>query len=86
MPGEGVEIGRLSAWVIHPLTQQFASMMLGVRRVGVTAAAGALQERGLISYHRGDLTVLDRAGLERAACSCYAVGEALYAQHLRASA
>ena len=91
------EIGpRLARWLLmsqdrahtdrFPMTQQFASMMLGVRRVGVTAAASALQERGLISYHRGDLTVLDRAGLERAACSCYAAGEALYAQHLRAPA
>ena len=91
------EIGpRLARWLLmsqdrahtdrFPMTQQFASMMLGVRRVGVTAAASALQERGLISYHRGDLTVLDRPGLEQAACSCYAAGEALYAQHLRTPA
>jgi hypothetical protein len=44
--------------------------MLGVRRVGVTMAAGELQRAGLISYHRGELTVVDRAGLERAACGC----------------
>ena len=56
--------------------------MLGVRRVGVTAAAGELQRAGLITYHRGELRVLDRAGLERAACSCYAADMATYRQHL----
>jgi hypothetical protein len=46
--------------------------MLGVRRVGVTVAASNLQRQGLIAYQRGELTVVDRAGLEMAACSCYA--------------
>ncbi len=54
------------------VTQEFLANMLGVRRVGVTAAAGALQRSGVIEYHRGELTVLNRAGLEAAACSCYA--------------
>jgi len=56
--------------------------MLGVRRVGVTVAAGDLQRRGLIHYHRGELTVVDRAGLEAAACSCYAADRHVYTQHL----
>jgi CRP-like cAMP-binding protein len=54
------------------VTHEFLAFMLGVRRVGVTTAAGALQRQGLIKYHRGELTVCDRAGLEAAACSCYA--------------
>lgn len=61
------------------VTQEFIALMLGVRRVGVTVAAGALQQRGLIAYHRGELTVLDRAALEAEACSCYAADKRLYA-------
>ena len=53
------------------VTQEFLAYMLGVRRVGITAAAGLFQRAGLIEYHRGELTVLDRGGLEAAACSCY---------------
>jgi len=47
--------------------------MLGVRREGITEAAGRLQEAGLIRYRRGHLAVLERAGLETRACECYAV-------------
>jgi CRP-like cAMP-binding protein len=61
------------------VTHEFLAYMLGVRRVGVTAAAGALQRSGLIEYHRGELAVLDRAGLEAAACSCYATDRQAYA-------
>ena len=53
------------------VTHEFLASMLGVRRVGITMAASALQRAGLISYHRGDVTVIDRLGLEGAACSCY---------------
>lgn len=60
------------------LTQEFLAHMLGVRRVGITAAASALQQSGLISYRRGDLYVLDRAGLEAAACTCYGVDQKIY--------
>ena len=55
------------------MTQELIANMLGVRREGVTEAAGHLQEAGLIQYHRGHITVLDRIGLERRTCECYAV-------------
>jgi len=55
------------------MTQELIANMLGVRREGVTAAAGRLQEQGLISYVRGRIQVLDRRGLEAAACECYKV-------------
>jgi CRP-like cAMP-binding protein len=61
------------------VTHDFLAYMLGVRRVGVTMAAGVLQERGLIAYHRGELVVLDRPGLEASACSCYAADQRGYA-------
>ena len=53
------------------VTQEFLALMLGVRRVGVTKAAGSLQEQQLIQYSRGNLTVLDRRGLKAASCGCY---------------
>lgn len=57
------------------LTQEFLAMMLGVQRTGVTAAAGALQRAGLIRYNRGNVTILDRLGLERGSCECYGVSK-----------
>jgi CRP-like cAMP-binding protein len=55
------------------MTQELIANMLGVRREGVTDAAGKLQKLGAISYSRGQITVLDRAQLERLSCECYAV-------------
>jgi len=75
--------GRLARWLLmtsdrvrsdkFELTQDFLSHMLGVRRVGVTEAASALQKQKLIEYSRGHITILDHAGLEAASCPCYAL-------------
>jgi CRP-like cAMP-binding protein len=75
--------GRLARWLLmtsdrvrsdqFELTQDFLSNMLGVRRVGVTEAASALQRQKLIEYSRGHITILDHAGLEAASCPCYAL-------------
>lgn len=83
---------RLARWLLMPhdrassdsflVTQESLGQTLGVRRVGVTIAAGALQTQGLITYSRGALTVLDRRGLEHAACSCYARDCGLYAKFM----
>ncbi|MES2823028.1 MAG: Crp/Fnr family transcriptional regulator [Pseudomonadota bacterium] len=62
------------------LTQEFMAEMLGVRRSGITVAAGALQERKLIRYSRGKIAILDRKGLEEASCECYATLIKNYAQ------
>jgi len=55
------------------MTHEFLSMMLGVRRSGVTVAAQSLQAAGLITYNHGTMTVRDREGLEAASCECYCV-------------
>jgi CRP-like cAMP-binding protein len=60
------------------LTQEFLGYMLGMRRVGITKAAGALQDKNLISYTRGIITILDRAGLEAASCACYRIDRDAY--------
>jgi CRP-like cAMP-binding protein len=55
------------------LTQEYLATMLGVRRPGVSVAAGALDQAGAIEYHRGRIRILDRSALESMACECYAV-------------
>lgn len=72
---------RSARWLLHvsdrvgsdafPLTQEFLSQMLGVRRPTVTAVAGELRAKGLISYHKGSVRVLNRRALEGVACGCY---------------
>jgi CRP-like cAMP-binding protein len=68
---------RAQAQGLH-LTHEFLARMLGVRREGISVAAGELQQRLLIRYHRGDIHVLDRAGLEQVACDCYAADRLAY--------
>ena len=83
---------RLARWLLmthdrtvgdsFPLTQEFLSRMLGVRRAGVSVAANNLRQDGLLDYRRGDIHVLDRAGLERASCECYEIVKQEYEQIL----
>lgn len=74
---------RLARWLLithdhakldsFPMTHEFLSGMLGSRRTDVTKAANALQKQGLVSYHRGKITVINRKGLELASCQCYEI-------------
>jgi CRP-like cAMP-binding protein len=84
--------GRLARWLLLvcdrvgskelPLTQEFMSQMLGVRRSGVTEAANTLQKAGLIRYTRGKVTILNREDLEAASCECYEIIKGEYARLL----
>ena len=60
------------------VTHVFLAYILGVRRVGITKAANSLLKKKLISYKRGDITILDRVGLEAASCECYRVDKEIY--------
>jgi len=78
---------RLARWLLmaydrmgsdeFPLTQEFVAMMLGANRPTVTVVAGTLQKAGLITYHRGRVTILDRRNLEAASCECYRAATSL---------
>lgn len=84
---------RLARWLLmtadrahsarFPLTHDFLADMLGVRRVGVTKAAGELRRKGLISYRRGQIAILDRQALKSASCGCYQAMKRTYDRFLR---
>jgi CRP-like cAMP-binding protein len=67
------------------VTHEFLAYMLGVRRVGVTKAANSLAQRKLIRYHRGEVTILDRAGMEAASCGCYETDRQTYESEFAAA-
>ena len=83
---------RLARWLLMthdrigesklPLTQEFLSRMLGVRRAGVSVAANSLRQQGLIDYHRGDIVVVDRPGVEGLSCECYQIVKQEYDSYL----
>lgn len=87
------EIGpRLAKWLLMSqdrahsptflMTHEFISLMLGVRRVGITTTAADFRRRGLIEYHRGEMKVLDRAALKAEACSCYQKNRKIYSSFI----
>ena len=79
---------RLASWLLMTqdrahsdhfhVTHELMANMLGVRRVGITKAANSLQQQKLISYRRGDVTILDRIGLETVSCGCYRIDKETY--------
>jgi CRP-like cAMP-binding protein len=83
---------RLARWLLmthdridgaeFPLTQEFLSRMLGVRRAGVSVAANSLRQQQLIDYHRGDIVIIDRVGLEGISCECYKIVKQEYKAYL----
>jgi CRP-like cAMP-binding protein len=87
--------GRMARWILmyhdrlnrdeFEMTQEFIAHMLGVRRSSVTEVALRLQEQGYVRYHRGRITILDREGLERFACECYAIGKEKFDEFLVAT-
>ena len=86
---------RLARWLLmthdrvdgekFPLTQEFLSRMLGVRRAGVSVAANSLRQQGVIDYHRGDIVIIDRVRLEGLSCECYRIVKEEYDDYLASS-
>jgi CRP-like cAMP-binding protein len=87
---------RLARWLLtardraegdeFPITHEFMAMMLGVRRPGVSLAAGILQKAGLIHYARGRMAVTDRSGLEAVSCECYRIARSEFSRLLPSGA